>query len=395
MKARRHAALIGISAAALASVYGCASVLGIDNEYVEDRGSGGASSVTSSSGSGGAGPACASKADCPSDTDCATYTCLDKQCQLTLAPAGTEVTAGKVSGDCKRKVCSGSGTVSEVNADDDPPLSPNPCTAKSCKDGEVITTIVRDNQPCGMNQYCQAGVCVGCQMAADCKPPIECSTVECTNEQCIYTLIPAGTEVEDTDPSDCMHAICNAGGMKQTVPDTTETPPSDGEVCTQDKCSAMGTAEYAPINQGGHCEPMSACADASTCENGACTKHPKPAGYLMDDGVDGNCKANYCDGNGNIVPMPDDNDEPQDDNLVDCLVPNCVNGTNVPIELVDGSACGPGGTRKCCNAVCCANSTDQCIENMCCTAAKICGNECCAANQTCSMLGDGGLICAP
>jgi hypothetical protein len=348
---------------------------------------------TSTAGSGGGGTVCESEADCADDTDCATYKCVDKRCQVTLSPEGTEVAADKIVGDCRRRVCSGSGTVSEVNADDDPPESPNPCTTKSCAGGEIITTIVTDNEPCGMNQYCKAGVCIGCQMASECKPPTDCSTVECTNQQCIYTPIPAGTEVENTNPSDCMHTICNAGGMKQTVPDTMETPPPDNEVCTEDKCSPLGGFDYAPTNEGGTCAPMSLCADASTCMAGTCTPHPKPEGPIGGD-ADGNCKTNYCDGNGNLMLVSDDTDEPPDDPM-DCLVPNCVNGTNVPDKLNDGTNCGPGNMRDCCNGVCCMNNTDQCVENMCCAPDKVCGGECCGAMQTCSMLGDGGFTCTP
>jgi hypothetical protein len=203
---------------------------------------------------------------------------VDKQCYLTLAPAGAEVAAGKVPGDCKRKVCSGNGTVSEVGADDDPPVSPNPCTTKSCAGGEIVTTVVMDNEPCGQDQYCQAGVCIGCQTAADCGPPPACYSVACQGQQCVV--------------------------------------------------------------------------------------QPAPAGYLIDDAVNGNCKALYCDGTGNVVEMPDDNDEPQDSDATDCVVPNCVDGSNVPTMVPDDAACGPGGGRKCCNAVCCRFG-DACLMNVC------------------------------
>lgn len=349
----------------------------------------------SSSSSGSTTPQCMDRSQCPSDTDCATYLCKDFHCEVTLLPEGTEVQAGKVVGDCKKIVCTPSGTTTIKNADDDPPAS-EPCLTRTCSNGEVQTTPVANGTVCGADLACKDGQCQGCTAADKCPPPMECHDVQCVDAACVYPNLPDGTEVGDnSNKTDCVHSVCVNGVKDTTAPDTSEIPPPDGNLCTADTCGANGQPLYAPSNAGAKCANAAGpCYLDSVCASGSCATQYAQLGTLLPDTLAGDCKRDACDGAGQTTLVPS-NDPPPDNDLTDCKVPNCQNGVAGSMNAPNSSACGQGGTNDCCGGVCCAGAQAVCSGaggNTCCNSGTVCGSSCCQSS-TAVCGGAGGTTC--
>ena len=361
--------------------------------------------IDSSSGEGGGvGQPCASDGDCPSSDDCSTWACEDGACAVTVAPDDTPVGADSVVGDCKKNVCK-DGDPAVVNDDADFAADNNPCTFETCTNGMKQAGNVPDGTVCGMTGKlsCMNGICQGCSMdPASCDPPMECQTVECPVNTCMYSIAD-GKVVSDPSDTDCKVEVCDAQENKVIKGDTSEIPPQEGDNCRMEVCAADGNVGQVDANEGGKCaDPPGACHNDSVCVAGACSPQPKPGGaHIGDNGVPGDCKATYCDGNGGAVTGNDDADVPGDPNGGNCWVPICTNGAPGQVPIPTGSACSEQVDGKCCGGSCCANAfagdgqfCDQ--GGTCCASGKTCGGSCCPSasdacfNDACC----GGSICA-
>lgn len=106
-----------------------------------------------------------------------------------------------------------------------------------------------------------------------------------------------------------------------------------------------------PISTPGTCTSAAECGtdtDCATwsCDDGACQLSYVPAGTMLTGSADLYCQDDSCDGHGNVVATPDDNDEPPDAGSGACYTASCVNGDFVWNYFPTGTPCGPN------NAVC-------------------------------------------
>jgi len=106
-----------------------------------------------------------------------------------------------------------------------------------------------------------------------------------------------------------------------------------------------------PISSPGTCTSAAECGtdtDCATwsCDAGACRLSYVPAGTMLTGSADRYCEDDFCDGHGNVVATPDDNDEPPDAGSGACYTASCVNGEFVWNYFPSGTPCGPN------NAVC-------------------------------------------
>jgi len=94
------------------------------------------------------------------------------------------------------------------------------------------------------------------------------------------------------------------------------------------------------------------------CMMGMCVSTFDPAGTVVNDPTNGDCKANVCDGMGNVVPGDDNSDTPSGDGNP-CTTGVCNNGMPMQMNHAVGSNCGNGNV---CNSmgmcVDCANDGD-------------------------------------
>jgi hypothetical protein len=376
-----------------------------------------ASTTSTGTGMMDAGPECDDRADCPPDSDCTTWACTGGTCILTVAPDGAPVVAGAIQGDCLKKVCKGGDVTSEP---DDSDLVPDndPCTMEVCSAGVKQTGHAANGTACGGmgTLTCQDGLCEGCnQNPSNCDPPTECQKVECPVNTCVYP-IDEGKVLDDASPTDCKMDICNAQGNKETVGDTTETPPQMGDDCKAEVCDASGNAVQMNANEGMDCAPsIGDCYDPSKCVAGTCTPTPTPTGTRFgDDGTPNNCKATYCNGMGMKVVQADPTDLPIDPDPTDCTAYSCVGDMPSMMTKQAGAGCGMGnkccGTNCCvamgdycdgsgaccasgrvCGGTCCQSGTASCVNNQCCETANVCNGTCCTSAFACQ--GDTGNCC--
>ncbi len=126
-------------------------------------GGGGSSGGGGSAGAGGSasGPECTTPSTCPgTDGDCQTRTCVAQKCGFSFTSAGA-VLPQQEAGDCKTKICDGSGGISLMNNDSDPPMGGSPCITNECKGGTPSSTPKPPGTDCGSGMKCDAaGECL-------------------------------------------------------------------------------------------------------------------------------------------------------------------------------------------------------------------------------------------
>lgn len=357
----------------LAALLGCALILGIEPPEHRD----------------GAGAACATRDDCPANTPCASWACLDGRCGDTLEPDGTPVLVGSVTGDCKKNVCKG-GEPAVVPDDADVPPQNDACVKKTCSSGEVSKSPAPDGTPCGSmgSLTCKEGECQGCKNnPSACPKPGPCEIIECPTNTCVKT-IEVGKVLSDAEPDDCVLEACDENGNAAVVGDMTETPTQTGDDCSIEKCAADGSIAHEAANEGVTCAPAATeCFDDSACEAGACAKRPKLAGsYVGDDGAPGNCQGLICDGKGAAVVGAYDADVGPDGDMTDCVTPACSAGSMSSQNVVNGSMCSAMSGVKCCTGVCCPTEHTCAETGECCPEAQRCPNgTCCPGSKVCNL----------
>jgi hypothetical protein len=228
---------------------------------------------TGSGGAGGDGTSlpCGTPLDCPQTNPCAAYTCDDSRCQVSFAPTGTPV-SGSPPGDCRRRVCSEGGTVSELADEGDPFDDGNDCTSDTCSGSTPQHTNLSDGTACGMPGamlHCEAGVCIGCTQPGQCSYNA-CQDPTCVAMQCGTMPKPMGTVVLDANNADCVQEVCDGNGMTELGADPDDVP-DDMLDCTLGVCQGMD-----PIFS---VEPNGTACPTGYCYESACS----------ECGIDSNC----------------------------------------------------------------------------------------------------------
>jgi hypothetical protein len=113
-------------------------------------------------------------------------------------------------------------------------------------------------------------------------------------------------------------------------------PPSDGTGGGGGEGGAIGSCSVAS-----DCGVDTACISWS-CPASECVAQAKAEGPLPDAAqAAGDCARLFCDGDGNLVGLPDDADLPSDGS--ECTADGCFGGDEVYDPLPAGTPCGSGG----------------------------------------------------
>ena len=225
----------------------------------------------------------------------------------------------------------------------------NPCTTHSCDPeagcvASYNTAPCDDQNPCTLSDTCQGGACVGGgQLPCDDGNP-------CTNDYCepgqgcatVFNTNPCDDGNPCTTEDTCQAGSC-IGGPALTC--------NDGNPCTYDSCSVTGCA-YTPI--AGPCDDGDACTSGDACVSGTCTGGP-----ALD-----------CDDNN---PCTDDQ----------CFGGVCTNTAASGTPCDDGDPCTIGDT--CLAGSCMGQGNEGCCQsNAECDDGNPCTLDICEGNGLCS-----------
>ncbi|MRG97618.1 hypothetical protein GF068_37695 [Polyangium spumosum] len=243
---------------------------------------------------------CQSPADCPMDTACRDWSCVQGMCAADDEAEGTGL-PDPMAGDCKDLECDGMGNAVEVVDDADPPGGDgNPCTTAACVAG--IPMQVNDPQ----GDTCPDGVCNGTGMCVEC-----------------------------VDAGDC------TGDNPTCLPDNTCISCSDGEM----------NGDETAVDCGGKCGkcPAEACAANAECKSGFCAD-----GVCCDAACDGDCKSCKLTGSeGTCTNVP----QGMTDDTPACMGTMACDGAGV-CKLANGETCTNGG--QCASGNCMGGANKTC-----------------------------------
>ena len=276
---------------------------------------------------------------------------------------------------------------------------------------------------------------IGCRAIIGVEDPVSCSSDdncnladepcvvgECIEGACAYSLLPAGTVIDEAGEDDCKRNECNADGQLVSVIDASDAPadatPGD---CRAPACQESGLidapADDPPADEApGDCL-VPACEDGSvvqiagqdpptndaagdcqrpTCVDGAPVSEADPSD-APDDETPGDCSSPACSAEGAVITVDNLQDTPAEDVDGDCRVPtyeaggqlaiddtdtptsgcgSCAGGNVVP-WAEESMACytGPSGTQ---NVGICVGGTWACENNV-----KLCSGEVTPAQEQC------------
>jgi len=303
--------------------------------------------------------------DCADDGDCAAYEDGDL-CNGTLH-------------------CDGDGTCS---LDEDTvvtcPATGEVCKEFLCQQDTGICYLAdlaqgvpcEDDDPCTLDEWCEAGVCIGLPLSCDDGNP-------CTDELCVpgegcltaFNDDPCSDGDPCTWPDACIEGICFGPDFAC----------DDGNPCTEDSCDEESGCVNEPFE--GPCDDGDECTSGEVCEGGVCEGEDVSC-------EDGNfCTWDICDPDQgctfpfNDLPCDDGNPCTEDDH---CYQGACIPGQTL-VDCDDSNPCTTdtcdGDTGECFhepNAFTCEDGDpctigDQCVYGACQPgAAKDCddGNQC-------------------
>ncbi|MDI1451820.1 hypothetical protein QHF85_47695, partial [Polyangium sp. 6x1] len=252
-------------------------------------GMGGAGGVGGVGGAGGGtggmgGMTCQNAGECPADTACRDWSCVQGACEANDAPEGMGL-PDPMNGDCKDLECDGMGGERVIDDETDTPMGDgNPCTDSACVNGMPMHVPTPGD-------VCPDGVCNDAGMCVECVADGDCNGVNaaCVNNACI---------------------ACDDGAMNGT-----ETGVDCGGTCP-DKCLAAACADNGECASG-------FCADGVCCDT-ACT------------GACKSCKLTGSEGTCTNVPLGMTDDAPA------CMGTMTCDGAGV-CKLANGQSCGNGG----------------------------------------------------
>jgi hypothetical protein len=260
-------------------------------------GGGGTTTSTGTMGGGGSdggdGGECADAGSCPMPCgQCASVgmpTCINGKCGLTYM-AGD---AGSQNyGSCKTNVCDATGTVMVINDDTNFLDDGNPCTAKICVNGVLMTSPML-GAACMTSGFCELNPdpasSNGSVVCAECKPgdPMACSALPgytcvkgtCVPGHCTNSMFEPALHETDVDCGGGMKSGCLpcVAGMACSLP-------SDcfSQVCDSvtHKCQAPACNDH--IKNG--------TETGVDCGGGTCSKCPDGAMCLQP----GDCLSGVC-----------------------------------------------------------------------------------------------------
>jgi len=342
---------------------------------------------------------CLNAGQCGTDSVCRTFTCDTGRCTTHDVPNATALPpAMQMTGDCKTKVCNGTGGITDASDDTDVRVDGNACTDDNCSNGVATNPPLDPNTPCSQgggtrcNGSATAPACVQCLQDNHCGTNTTCKMFHCNAGLCSSSDANDGTPVSD-DPGDCKKTVCMSGAAAQ-INDNNDVY-VDGNPCTDDQCmdgvpqnpnvaAGMSCGGALMCDGGGNCvgciidancppPPPNSCL-VSVCNAGSCGFTFKPVGTPVADAL-GNCHTVACDDSGNPVSVVDTNDTPST-NGNECLqgvcsaegVPSlapravdfaCTQGTGVVcdgagqcVECNNANQCPQGNGTECETATC-------------------------------------------
>ncbi|MDI1483396.1 hypothetical protein [Polyangium sp. y55x31] len=247
---------------------------------------------------------CQKAADCPGeDTGCGKRACDQGVCTYVDKLPKGEKPIGQPVDDCQDVTCDGEGRAISKPAPDQLPEDGSECTEDKCVDGTPLFVPLEKTTPCGKDKLLMCdglGSCAGCTMPSECGDDGPCLKWSCESGVCIRAFEPAGTVVADTVVGDCKAEACDGAGKLDQIPYPDDAA-DDGDPCTDDICTEMGT-DHAPAANGTPCETGcractdGICGDCSpgfVCENMACTPvGEQPVGSVC--GTNAECMTGFC-----------------------------------------------------------------------------------------------------
>jgi hypothetical protein len=244
---------------------GCNAIIGL--ELGEPEGAG-ASSGSVSSGAGGTGAPCAGNASCDDDNPCTDDACdfAAGTCVATPIPDGDVPGTPDPADDCVNPRCV-SGVSTDVPDDSEVPDDGNECTDDTCQDGAALNAPKAAGTPCAAGACNAMGQCAGCRIPDDCGgQDTFCSLRTCINELCGLDNQPQGTPLPDGDQTDgdCVLRICDANGGATLTGNGNDTPPDDGNPCTDGVCINDQPVQD-PIPAGEPCGLGNVCDGSGNC----------------------------------------------------------------------------------------------------------------------------------
>ncbi|MDI3290487.1 hypothetical protein QHF83_44655, partial [Polyangium sp. 15x6] len=243
-------------------------------------GVGGAGGVGGVGGAGGSGGTpCQNPTDCPANTACREWDCVQGKCEATDAPDGMGL-PDPTDGDCKDLVCDGMGGEREIDDEQDTPSGDgNPCTDSACVNGMPMH-VPTPGDPCQGGVCNEAGMCVDCLDDGDCNDP----TPKCHEYTCVACVADADcTGANATCLPDHTCVACDDGVMNGD-----ETGVDCGGTCPK-KCIAAACANNDECGSG-------FCADGVCCDTD-CTGTCKACNVMGQEGTCSNVPVNQDDTN--------------------------------------------------------------------------------------------------
>lgn len=226
---------------------------------------------------------------------------VDGDCDDGLACTVDSCVSGDDGGSyCQWLVAEGSCLVSGVCLEAGELSAVNPCQlcdplAPTGWTPVAQGTACPDEDPCTLDEHCDAGVCVT-EIDA-CEDLNPCTEDSCLAQVGCQHLAVMGVACDDDDPC-TLSDICTATGCQGTQ----MTCEDDGNDCTQETCnSETGACESTSIEEGA-CEDGDLCTVGDVCVAGECVPgEPDPC----DDG--NQCTIDTCLESVGCYHLPDQN----------------------------------------------------------------------------------------
>lgn len=333
---------------------------------------------------------CVTPAQCGTDDECTTHTCVASVCGQSFTAAGTAVST-QTDGDCLETQCDGAGNEQDANDDADLPEDNNDCTVDECNAGVPSNDPVAEGDPCDDNggAVCDdGGQCVECNVALDCGVSNDCESFSCSGTNTCSTMFAAlGFVTSSQTPGDCSENRCDGAGNEVPVNLDSDVP-VDMLDCTVGICTAgVGSQGPAPLgttcdDSGGDvCNASGGCVECNTfsdcpgtetecgsrtCNSNLCGMDFEALGTLLASQTNGNCQDAVCDGTGGTTTVNNNSDIPVD--ALDCTIGVCNMGVGSQSPVTSGTACDDNGGQVCDGAGACV----QCVTGAQCPLSGVC-----------------------
>jgi hypothetical protein len=274
---------------------------------------------------------CTMASQCAGTDDfCKTRTCVNGQCGVSFAAAGTPLPSGQTAKDCKVIACDGAGNVATIPDNSDVPIDGNQCTKDVCSMGTPSNPPEAPGFSCNQNggTVCNgAGACKR-QLGQVCSLGSDCASGNCVDGVCCGAAT-CGT---------CQ--TCNGGapGTCTNVPNGQ----SDDTCMAPGYCNGSGSCSLKKANG-------QACSAASDCQSGNCID-----GYCCDSSCGATCYSCGVPGSeGTCMPVPQEGT----DSSPACTGTHACDGAGA-CKLAGGQPCSTNA--DCAGGACVGSPTKKC-----------------------------------